>query len=346
MAIYVCIAFSIIVLCWCAVVIVTANYFHLSNLIVSSFESLDKPKDFRSFLKDYDWTRSTEENHKCDTACQNIGKYLEIRQNLDHSFHQIYSEQRQIFQDKILDTILGDPIIKDPISGQSCKNSSQPWIVFTAGCMGAGKSWTIRHLSQRGDFPLEAFIVIDPDEIRHRLPEYTKYVRILPDQAGELTRKEAGLLSEISTQVALQRGHNVLVDGSLRDWKWYQEYFARLRREYSSLRIAILHITAPSELVFARASNRARQTGRVIPHTTLEESMIQVPESIRRLSSLADFYAQLHNNADHPDIFLQKPDHLTWKAFRDNWTQFCGAWHPSRQQYRSKKMDMCSETNR
>ena len=47
---------------------------------------------------------------------------------------------------------------------------------------------------------------------------------------------------------------NVLVDGSLRDFKWYQEYFKRLRNEFPFLRLAILHVTAPREAVFDRAA--------------------------------------------------------------------------------------------
>ena len=47
-----------------------------------------------------------------------------------------------------------------------------------------------------------------------------------------------------------------MVDGSLRDWEWYQTYFESLKEEYAKLRIAILHITAPRETVFARAEVR------------------------------------------------------------------------------------------
>lgn len=60
-------------------------------------------------------------------------------------------------------------------------------------------------------------------------------------------------MTEIVTAAALQRGHNVLVDGSLWDADWYRRYFEHLKKDYGSLRIAILHITAPREAVFERA---------------------------------------------------------------------------------------------
>ena len=110
----------------------------------------------------------------------------------------------------------------------------------------------MKQVSSKG-FPLESYIVIDPDETRSHFPEYHMYARRNPKRAGELTHREAGYVTEIATVAALKLGYNVLVDGSLWDYKWYEEYFRSLRKEYKLLRIAIIHITAPREAVFARA---------------------------------------------------------------------------------------------
>jgi hypothetical protein len=71
---------------------------------------------------------------------------------------------------------------------------------------------------------------------------------------SSILRKEAGLISEILTLAALQEGKNVLVDGSLRDAPWYEEYFEKLRGTYPHVRLAIIHVSAPREMVLARAS--------------------------------------------------------------------------------------------
>lgn len=122
--------------------------------------------------------------------------------------------------------------------------------------MGTGKTHTVKQLHQRGYFPLDAFVSVDPDVIRHRLPEFEKYVARNPEKAGQLTRKEAGMMSEILTKTALRRGQNVLVDGTLRDAAWYEDYLRELRSYHSDIRIAILHITAPREKIFERAMVR------------------------------------------------------------------------------------------
>ena len=76
--------------------------------------------------------------------------------------------------------------------GFICTAPTEPWIVFTAGAMGAGKSHTIHKLKEMNHFPLLAFVKVDPDEIRRDLPEFSEYLEENPLMAGYLTKKEAG----------------------------------------------------------------------------------------------------------------------------------------------------------
>ena len=120
--------------------------------------------------------------------------------------------------------------------------------------MGAGKSHVLQYMHQHGYFPLLSFVIVDPDEIRNHFPEYDLYKSENPLHAGELTRKEAGYIVEILTHAAMQSGKNVLVDGSLRDWAWYEEYFACLKDEYACVKISILHVDAPRDAIIERAT--------------------------------------------------------------------------------------------
>lgn len=118
---------------------------------------------------------------------------------------------------------------------------------------GAGKGHTMNVLASENYFPLRSYVSVDPDEIRQQFPEFHLYATRSRANAGERTHKEAGYVTEITTRVALDRGYNVLVDGSLRDWAWYAEYFKKLKREYKKLRIAIIYVSAPREIIFERA---------------------------------------------------------------------------------------------
>ena len=61
--------------------------------------------------------------------------------------------------------------------------------------MGAGKSYTMRNLVENNRFPLIAFITVDPDQIRQKLPEFHLYVDSDPENAGTLTHSKWHVLS-------------------------------------------------------------------------------------------------------------------------------------------------------
>jgi hypothetical protein len=65
--------------------------------------------------------------------------------------------------------------------------------------------------------------------------------------------------------------------------------------------------------------NRALTTGRVVPVSLIQESLEQVPRSVKVLAPLVDYHAELHNFPDS-DIELVKKGE-TWDDFRSHWIQ-------------------------
>ena len=180
---------------------------------------------------------------------------------------------------------------------QEQQEQQQPWIIFTAGVYGAGKSHTIQRLQADGCFPSNyKFVSVDPDEIRQRLPEFSTYVAKTPYQAGELTQKEAGMIAELLTDAALDRNKNVLVDGSLKDAVWYENYFSVLRQSYPRLKIGIVYVTAPTEEIYKRVQQRGKSTGRSIPMDALQRSIEEVPKAVQRLRNSVDFFLEVYNS--------------------------------------------------
>ncbi|KAL7573888.1 hypothetical protein ACA910_012454 [Epithemia clementina (nom. ined.)] len=231
--------------------------------------------------------------------------------------------------------------IHDKDKGNNNTTTTPQWIVFTAGVMGAGKTYTLEWLHRQAYFPLHDYVVVDPDHIRRSLPEFHEYLRHEQQQrqlerhnqhdtvtddddesshslAGEWTRQEANLVTEILTQAALQQGRSVVVDGTLRDATWYQVYFQQLRQTYSHLQLAILHITAPPEAVYQRAKNRAKVTGRVIPQALLQSVMEQVPASVQILRQQVDLFVELYNGPNTTPQLVTPPN-LTWEQFTKLW---------------------------
>jgi hypothetical protein len=239
---------------------------------------------------DYDWSRSTKENHTLQGCRSFGGEFASIREALDPDYHGCYSARR---------TRLQDQIILDAVSGGVV--SDHPWIIFTAGAMGAGKGHTIKWMGEQGHLPLDELVQIDPDVFRARLPEWPMYSQRDPETAGRLTQRESGYCVEVAQEVALQQSKSIWVDGSLHDSNWYSQVFAHIRRKYPQYRIAIIHVYAPWDVVVSRAADRSRVTGRLVPQDTLRQSFASVPQAVERLSGLADVTAHVEN-ADVPRL--------------------------------------------
>merc|ERR1719433_326023 len=111
-------------------------------------------------------------------------------------------------------------------------------------------------MSSKGYFPLEDMFVVDPDEFKKALPEWDGYVKSNPRTAGDMTHLESSLLVEITQEILLQRNCNINVDGSLRDWRWYQYVFTDIKRRHPHYRIAILYVYASPEIVYERIEKR------------------------------------------------------------------------------------------
>mmetsp|Transcript_6727 Transcript_6727/g.18774 ORF Transcript_6727/g.18774 Transcript_6727/m.18774 type:complete len:367 (+) Transcript_6727:216-1316(+) len=274
---------------------------------------------------EYNIDESTERNYEMLSYNYSncTSRYAPIRENLDYDYHSHYNPSRQRVQDAIIDHLLNRTTIQCSATGRSCsKPHESNFIVFTAGAFGSGKTHTVRLLSDHGRFPLAGFVSVDPDEIRRHLPEFRYYVEYDAEKAGEMTRKEAGYISEVLQEAALKDGRNVLVDGSLRDHEWYALHFEDLRKLHPNVRIAILHVTAPRSAIYENVEARSRVTGRVVPRDKIEMALKTVPESVNRLGPLADFFCELWNSPEEEDVQITTKG-IGWREFTKVWDQKC-----------------------
>lgn len=241
-------------------------------------------EEWEKVLPEYDWSLTTKGNHTTEGARSVSGKFADIRETLDFDFHGCYSDARTNLQDQIIMDSVGGGVV-----------SEHPWIIFTAGAMGAGKGHTIQWMVEEGHFPIIELVHVDPDIIRARLPENPGYLQRYPETAGRMTHRESGYCVEIAQEAGLQQSKGVWVDGSLRDAAWYAQVFGDIRRRHPQYRIAIIHVHVPWDKVISRAAERAQTTGRAVPEEELRESFETVPKAVEKLSGLADFTAHIEN---------------------------------------------------
>jgi hypothetical protein len=166
---------------------------HASSTLMDTTET--PPPDW-SIPASYDYSKSSELNY-CSDVAKEVGKYGAIRSQLDYSYHKHYKEERQLFHDVLID-LFWSTRVHDSENNLVCEVPLENWIVFTAGPMGAGKGHTMQWLHQHGQFPMDAFVKVDPDAIRQLLPETAHYNAIDNNSTGYLTQKEVNYISEVT----------------------------------------------------------------------------------------------------------------------------------------------------
>uniref|UniRef100_A0A6S8CUX6 Zeta toxin domain-containing protein n=3 Tax=Aureoumbra lagunensis TaxID=44058 RepID=A0A6S8CUX6_9STRA len=261
----------------------------------------------------YDYSKSTHENYADNIGY--VGELKQIRQRvLDRAWHGNYSPARQLWQDAVAHAValprddtkcqaahqMNDYTEEKEQSGECAAPERRPWLVFTAGAMGAGKSHSMNWMSARDIFPLRNIVHIDPDRFKQMMPEYPEYLRRDRASAGTMCHRESGLLAELAQEIAMEQRLHVWVDGSLRDFEWHAKNIEQLRARHPYYRIALFYVHASEATVRTRVKKRAeRLGGRDVPETVLSASLAAPPHTLRALTPMVDFVARILNE-DEP----------------------------------------------
>ena len=296
-------------------------------------------RDWRAhWRRAYDYSQSTKDNYQGTQS--NRGPFAAIRDSLDERYHGRYRPSRQLAQDKLVERVLGSC---------SCLPQVHPWIVFTAGAMGAGKSRTVEWMSERGIFPLDNLVHIDPDRFRTSFPEWAAYVARDRCTAGALTHEESGYLVEIAQEAALRAGKHVWVDGSLRDGGWYARVMRAIKARHPRYRIAVLHVQAEEAVILERVRRRGAVTGREVPEHEVRDSIARVPEAVNTLAPLVNFLAIIDNSSATPRLIKYCDADTCFlvdgASFRDHDLEI-GSWDQIESRFRSVPRASAVEASR
>ena len=64
------------------------------------------------------------------------------------------------------------------------------------------------------------------------------------DRAGTLTHQESTYVVEIALYTALISRFDIILDGSLQDWRWHAQLIRWIRYEFPLYKVAIIHVIA------------------------------------------------------------------------------------------------------
>ena len=83
-----------------------------------------------------------------------------------------------------------------------------------------------------------------------------------------------------------------------------------MRKSYSQLKIAIIHVEADVVSILERAKKRSLVTGRVVPESLILKSLHEISHSLHVLIPETDFYANILNEDDVDPILIHCEMHM------------------------------------
>jgi hypothetical protein len=264
-------------------------------------EASTKTSLFRLMLSGYNYQLSTRANYGStkDESCG--GEFADARALIDSNHHGYYVKSRQEWQDKFLRSMFRE---LRGISG-----SALPWLIFTCGAMGSGKTFVQRWCKENKFLvEWELAVIIDSDSIKEAMPEWPGYLAHNPHNAGSSCHEESVYVQEIGHECAMSRSLDVCVDGSLSDWQWNSKLFSRIRAKYPHYRIAIIAVHVEESTARRRCAQRFISEGRAIPNNAFVRSLAATSTSLDSLGPMADAVVHISNDIDGEKPVLVKSD--------------------------------------
>ena len=226
------------------------------------------------------------------------GSYLFDKNNkkyIDFTWHIKYSEERELLQSKF---------VLNHFLEKTCVTN--PKIIFTGGCYGAGKGHTMRYLHNIGKINLDNYVCADPDKIRILFPEYDLLINTNKDNMGIITNKEAGYIVELIEYYALENNYNIIIDGSLKDHEWYIQHFQMIKKNFPQFEIIIIFVMSDLETILNRNCFRCESTQRCIPLQLITDTFDKIDDAYQNYLGIIQKCYKIRNYKDDtdPDFIL------------------------------------------
>jgi len=107
--------------------------------------------------------QTTEEQFRSETH-EFYGAYGYIREQLDHQYHVCYRKERQWLHDSIIEGYL-----QDGASANPSQLPTDPWLILTVGCQGAGKRYVVETLTDDKRLGLISYVMVDAGTLVNRV---------------------------------------------------------------------------------------------------------------------------------------------------------------------------------
>lgn len=200
----------------------------------------------------------------------------------------VYSADRDALHRSIVSSLLK----KDgpPVSGR------QPLAILIGGGTASGKT-SLRKAVVEGELQKLGVraVTVDADEIKERIPEYEAFKASEPKDAARLVHRESCDIAVMLLKELLRLGKHFIYEGTMAQTRRYLQLIDALRRKEFEIHIYVVDV--PLETALRRADERARVTGRKVPHPVIRYTHGKIPVTVEALKDKVDRY-QVYDNRD------------------------------------------------
>ena len=225
-----------------------------------------KPSGGRKSLVDDAWVKNCGTGgggFKPGNTCAKGGGLsagFDTRMRYREADGRYYDERFELHRQIIKDTI-GDSIpVKNPVA------------TFLGGGTASGKS----SLMKSGKAGGKDAVVVDPDAIKEKIPEYQQWKAAGNKGAASNVHLESVDVAKAVTKVSLKKGHNVVVDRVGDTGMSYLQESVDKARAAGATKVVAHYTTTDIRTALDRAKERAEQTGRYVPQSYIRESHANV----------------------------------------------------------------------
>ncbi len=221
----------------------------------------------------------------------------------------VYNAERTALHEKI-------------ISGILKKGSTKEGTIYALGGAPAnGKSTLIK--AEKIPTP-DGVLVMDPDEIKKQLPEYTAMVDAKDPRAAAFVHEESSFIAKETVKRALAEDFDLVTDG-VGDGKLTDVQRKVNQYHAADKRVRADYVTLDTDLSVKLAAARAAQTGREVPKEYILEMNQEISKLVPELvkdKTFDELYLWDTNEQAAPRLILSQIDGKTVIADQDLYKRF------------------------
>lgn len=179
----------------------------------------------------------------------------------------------------------------------------QPVAILMGGGSASGKSWLRGLIHQEQQVLGNEFIIIDADEIKELLPEYTELTQKCPERTAMILHDESSDIAYKLLEVSAEGDHHFIYDGTMKNFTKYDGIIYMLKEKNYTIRIVIADVDIDEAI--RRNEQRFKDTGRLVPRPELVNSHVNVAKVFLQLKDKVDEYVLFDTFNDYT-VFASK----------------------------------------